>query len=348
MTRAPSRRTKQPAGDVLSTRVLNRTLLARQLLLDRHDKPTKETIEHLAGLQAQEPLNPYTALWSRLDPFDLHELGQLITDREVVRIALMRATIHLVTAGDCLFMRPLVQQTMTRTLYSSSPFGKAVAGVDNESLLRAGCAFLEERPLTISQLGKLLQERWPDVDALSLAYAVHYQLPLVQIPPRGVWGKRGRATCTTAEAWLGRPLEVNPSVDALVRRYLGAFGPASVADMQNWSGIPGLRPVFERLRPELRTFSDQSGKELFDPIDGTLADPDQPAPPRFLPEFDNVFLGHADRRRIVSDEHRRMAGVGVGASTFLVDGFIAGTWKLVREKNVARLLIGPFEPLARR
>jgi hypothetical protein len=308
--------------------------------------PVKAVIEHLVGMQAQEPLNPYTAFWSRLSPFDLHELGRLLSEREAVRIAVMRSTLHLVTADDCLFLRPLTQPVMSRALYSSSTFGRAVAGVDKEALLTLGRALLENKPLTISQLGRLLQERWPDVDAASLAYAVHYQLPLVQLPPRGVWGKSARPTCTTAEAWLGRPLVADPSIDDLVRRYLRAFGPATVADMQNWSGIPGLRPAFERLRPELRTYSDEYGKELFDVSEGAIADPDLPAPVRFLPEYDNVFLGHADRRRIVSDERRRMSGLGVGPSTFLIDGFIAGTWRLVRDGRSATLKLAPLEALS--
>ena len=346
MSKAPVRKAKQSAGEVLSRRVLNRTLLERQLLLERRSLPVLGVIEHLVGMQAQEPLNPYTALWSRLDPFDPDELGRLITEREAVRIAVMRSTLHLVSARDCLYLRPLAQPPMTRALYSSSPFGRAIAGVDNDELLAMGRALLEEKPRTIAELGRLLQERWPDRDANSLAYGVHYQLPLVQVPPRGVWGKTARPACTTAEAWLGRPLQVNPSIDELVRRYLRAFGPATVADMQNWSGIPGLRPAFERLRPELRSYRDEYGKELFDVPDGILADPELPAPARFLPEYDNVFLGHADRRRIISDEHRRMGGVGVGPSTFLIDGFIAGTWRIVRDKKAARLVIGPIEPLS--
>jgi hypothetical protein len=134
----------------------------------------------------------------------------------------------------------------------------------------------------------------------------------------------------------------------VVLRYLAAFGPASAADVRTWSGLTGLREVLDRLRPCLVTFRDDRGRELFDLPDAPRPDPETPAPPRFLPEYDNVFLSHADRSRIVADEHRArlMTVNGVGPGTFLVDGFIRGTWRIKSTKEGATLLIDPLEPLS--
>lgn len=330
----------------LSNRALNRALLERQLLLRRHVLPAAEAIEHLVGMQAQEPLQPYTGLWSRLEHFQPAELAELLTGRAVVRSPLMRTTVHLVSARDSLTLYPLMRDVLVRTL-KNTPFGKATVGLDTDPLLATGRELLEERPRTIAELGKLLHEQWPEYAPKDLAYVIHYLLPLVQIPPRGVWGQRLQATWTTIEAWLDSPLEPNPSLDELVLRYLAAYGPATTSDVRTWSGLAGLREVMERLRPRLRTFRDERGRELFDVPDGLLPDPETPAPPRFLPEYDNVLLSHADRTRIVSDEHRKgfQTANGVGPNTFLVDGFVRGSWKIARARSSATLLLDPLEPL---
>jgi winged helix DNA-binding protein len=254
----------QPSSTLLGRRALNRALLERQLLLRRVRRPAAEVVEHLVGMQAQEPRDPYVGLWTRLEDFDPGELGGLVTDRQVVRSPLMRTTIHLVSARDCLTLAPLLHPVRERNFWTGSPFGRQVKGVDVDAVLAAGRALLDEQPRTNAQLRAFMAERWPDWDPTSLAYAVHHLVPVVQIPPRGVWGQKGLPTWATTERWLGRPVEQAPSIDRVVLRYLAAFGPASTMDVQAWSGLTRLREVTDRLRPSLRSFRNEAGKELFD------------------------------------------------------------------------------------
>jgi hypothetical protein len=331
---------------MLSQRALNRALLARQLLLERQSMTAEAAIAHLVGLQAQAPLAPYVALWSRLRDFRPAELSEAIEDRRAVRTSLMRATIHLVTADDALTLRPLIQPVLGRG-YRASPFGRAVAGTDLGEVLAAGRELVEVRPRTSPELARLLGERWPDIPTDSLAYAVGYLVPLVHVPPRGLWGRSGPVARTTLEAWLGRPLAGHPSLDELVVRYLRAFGPAAVMDIQAWSGLTRLREVVERLRPRLETFRDVRDRELFDLPDAPRPDADTPAPPRFLPEYDNVLLGHNDRSRIIPPGRSIPLPPGNGASmgTILVDGTFAGSWRVTTDPDGTTLAIDPFEPI---
>ena len=271
------------SAEVLSQRALNRALLSRQLLLERPSLPADDSagraaqvvqiIEHLVGLQAQAPFPPYFGMHSRLDGFRPDDLAALLTSRGVVRIALLRGTIHLVSARDCLPLRRLVQPVLERGMRGT--FGKQLAGVDPAALAAAGRALVEAEPMTFSQLGQALAERWPDHPPAALAQGVRTLVPLVQVPPRAVWGRAGRSLHTSAEHWLGAPAEpVHPAGEAsrvqtagragLVTRYLGAFGPATARDVATWSGLTGLRPVMEQLRPSVVTFRDEQGAELFD------------------------------------------------------------------------------------
>lgn len=303
-------------------------------------------IEHLVGLQAQTPTDPYLALAARIEGFVPDELGRLVADRGAVRLALMRSTIHLVTDRDSVALRSVLQPAMERSFRTGSPFGRALAGVDLAEVTAVGRAIVEQRPRTNRELGHALRDRWPDRDPIALGYAVRAFAPLVQVPPRGIWGRSGQTRLTTAEHWLGRPLDPDPTPDRMIERYLAAFGPASVADVQAWSGLTGLREAVERLRPRLRTFRTERGTELFDVPDGLLPNPAIPAPPRFLPVYDNVLLGHADRTRIVSPEAKAfIVGQNGLLATFLVDGFVAGTWRLDRRADPPALELAAFAPI---
>jgi hypothetical protein len=352
MQRRPSKnssRGREGAHVVLGPRELNRATLERQMLLRRRKLSAVEAIERLVGMQAQAPAPPYVGLWTRLEDFHPDELVRLILERRAVRIALMRNTVHLVSARDCLALRPLMQPVFDRTLYSTRANRTHLEGVDIEALVAAGRALLEEKPRTAKKLGELLQEQWPDRDPASLARAIRHLVPLVQVPPRGLWGKSGPAAHTTAEAWLGRPLDPAPSLEKTILRYLGAFGPATIKDVQTWSGLSRLGEVIERLRGSRRIFRDESGKELFDVPGVPMPDPDTPAPPRFLPEFDNLILSHADRTRVIAEEYRKAIALknGMVPATVLVDGFVRGTWKTERSRGKATLEIKPFEHLTK-
>jgi hypothetical protein len=323
---------------VLSRRALNRALLARQLLLERARLPAATAIHHLVGMQAQQPLSPYVGLWSRLEDFHQDELAGLIDERKVVRIALMRSTIHSVTAEDCLGLRPLVQPVIERSHQGNH--GKLLDGLDQREIAEAGRTIVDEEPRTFAALGAALAERWPHHDPQALAMAVRTFVPLVQPAPRGLWGRSGAARHTSAEHWLDRPLAAF-SLDDLILRYLGAFGPASVQDVQAWSGLTKLGEAVERLRRRLVTFRDENGVELFDLPDGPRPEPGTPAPPRFLPEYDNALLSHADRARIVTpDQGKRIFTRGA----LLVDGFVRGAWRFDKQRALELEL---FEPLSR-
>jgi hypothetical protein len=229
---------------------------------------------------------------------------------------------------------------MVRTL-SNTAWARNIAGVDVEALMAAGHELLAEQPRSRAELGTMLKEQWSDRDAASLAWAVSYLVPVVQVTPRGLWGKSGQARLTTLESWLGRPLDPDPSPEEMVLRYLDAFGPATTADIRTWSSLTGIREIIERLRPRLITFRDDRGRELFDLPDARRPDPETPAPPRFLPEYDNILLSHDDRGRIIHENQGlpMPAGRGGELGSVLVDGFLRGMWRITRDRGKAMLTI---------
>jgi hypothetical protein len=336
------------AGDEpLDRRALNRATLARQMLLERAPVSALEALERLVGMQAQAPRAPYVGLWSRVEQFRGAELSELIGSRSAVRAPLMRATLHLVTAPDFLELRGVVQPVLERS-FASAPFD--IQGIDRRALLEAGRSLLAERPLTRPELGAALARRWPKHDPPSLAQAITYLVPVVQVPPRGLWDSSGAARWSLAETWLAGAPGAAGSREAVILRYLAAFGPATVRDIQTWSGLTRLAEVVDRVRRQLRTFRDERGAELFDLPNAPRPDPDTPVPPRFLPEYENLLLSHADRSRFLPGGERVPLPPGLGArsGTLLVDGFVRATWSIRRRGATAILQIEPFGRLTNR
>lgn len=333
------------AGEALSRLAPNRATLARQGLLERWRMPVEQAVERLVGLQAQTPHSWYVGLGARLDGVRPAEIAALLAERRLVRIALMRSTIHLVTARDCLALRPLTQPVIERSVRGQ--FGRRLEGLERADVEVAARALVEERSLTFAELNRRLAERFPGRDPFALSQAVRAWVPLVQVPPRGLWGRSGPIAHTSAEAWLGRRLDAAPSVEDVVLRYLAAFGPASVRDAQAWSGLTRLREVVARLRPRLVEYRDEAGTELFDLPDAPRPEPEAPAPPRFLYDFDNLLLSHADRSRVVTEAFRRQEfPPNVQPSILLVDGVTAGTWTIERRRGAATLTVRPVAPLS--
>jgi hypothetical protein len=332
---------------VLGLRALNRATLARQMLLGREKAGAAKAVERVGGLQAQLARPPYIGLWSRIAGFEREALTKAALGKEVVRGTTMRATIHLLSTGDYRRLRPALQPGLSRALSGATK--KGIEGLDLDALVETGRRFFEEEPRTFDELRAALKKLHPKRNERALAYAIRLQLPLVQVPVAGSdYGWPSSADFAVAEDWIGTSLE-KPDPAALVRRYLAAFGPASVADAQNWSGVPGLKPAFEALRGELAVFHDDEGRELFDLPKAPRPDPDGKAPPRFLPDFDNVLLGHADRRRVITDEHRKHVftkNLGILPS-FLVDGIFSGLWKIERKGSKATLSIRPLVAIAK-
>lgn len=335
-------------AETLTRRALNRATLARQLLLERSDMSAVAAVEHLVGLQAQAPYSPYYQLWSRVNRFVPDDLAQPLLDRQVVRIVVMRGTIHLLSAADCLQLRPFTQPIMDRDLRTNSTYAPGLAGLDLDRFTVVARALLDDQPLTMAEMGPLLAEQFPGQEPKSLAHAARNCLALVQVPPRAVWGRSGQTRLAPAESWLGRSLDSSPSMSDIVMRYFAAFGPASVADLQTWSGLTRLKQVVEPLRDRLRVFHDEDGKELFDVPDAPRPDPDVPAPPRFLPDFDNLIRSHADRRRVIDDNTRKRMNTrnGVVPHALLVDGEVVGSWRISASGGSATLTISLFRPLS--
>lgn len=312
--------------EVLSDRALNRATLARQLLLTPSPLEPLAAIEHLVGLQAQVPTNPHVALWSRLVCFATGQVDALLAERRVVRSAALRGTIHLLTAADCLSIWPLEQPVLEQEMRNHRDFAPVLRDIDLTEPMTWARRYLEE-PRTQPQLKAALAHEFPELDPATLAFACRNRLALVQVPPRGMWGRSNQVTVATVEAWIGRPLDRSLTAARMVSRYLAAFGPARPTDMVTWSRLKGLAGAFDAVRDELVELADERGRRYFDLPDAPRPDPETPAPVRFLPEYDNVLLSHADRSRFVDREVRELYPLGrLGRGHVLVDGMLRGTW----------------------
>lgn len=330
--------------ETLTLRQLNRATLARQLLLERAQLSAAEAVEQLAGLQAQEPKPPFIGLWTRLAGFRREELHTALQSRAIVRGTAMRATLHLLSAGDFIDCRMPLQPVLTQAM---RVLGARAEGLELEPVLAAARELLTEQPRDFNELRGLLQEAFPAVNDRALGYTVRTQLPLVMVPTADRWAFPSVAKFTLAEDWLAAPLSDDQSPHTLALRYLAAFGPATPGDMQAWSGLTGMKAVFDELRPQLRTFRSERGRELFDLPGAPRPEADVPAPARYLPEFDNLVLAHSDRTRVLADEHRGLVvtkNLRVRA-TFHWDGFAAGIWDVKRTRKAATLHLTPFATL---
>ena len=335
-------------SDVLTRADLNRASLARQMLLAREKTTVVRAVERLAGLQAQLARPPYVGLWSRVEGFEAQDLSRAVHDRKVVRATAMRGTVHLMTTDDYLVIRPALQPMLSQAM--QGVLKDRAKGLDMDKVLAAARIALGERPRTFEELRAILAGQWPDLDERALGYAVRTHLPLVQVPTDARWGWPGASAFALADAWTGRAAAKASGAAVLVMRYLAAFGPASVRDAQAWSGMKSLADALAEVRPKLAVFHDEKGRELFDLPKSPRPPAKTKAPARFLPDFDNLVLGHDDRTRIVADEHRKkLATKNLQVlPTFLVDGFVAGSWKIERARSAAALTITAFEPLAAR
>lgn len=330
---------------VLTLRQLNRATLCRQMLLERRTVEAAKAVAQLVGLQAQQAMAPFVGLWSRVEGFGREDLAGAIGDRRVVKATFVRATLHLCAEDDFRGFRSTLQPMLSAA--SQSIKQPRAQGLDVQPLVEAAREFFGERPKTFAELSAMLTELMPGVDVGAMRYAVRTHLPLIQVPIEGGWSYPGNPKFTPAESWLEGEIAVGDRLKDLLLRYLAAFGPASVTDFQTWSGLR-LKERIDDFRPDLAVYRDETRRELFDLPEAEIPEPDRTAPVRFLPEYDNLLLSHQKRTRVIADELRSrvyLPGLRV-RSTFLVDGFVAGAWKVELSKSSATLVIEPFQTLS--
>ena len=347
----PARAPGAAAGgpDVLTLRQINRATLARQMLLARERVTPLAAIERLVAVQAQWPRPPFIGLWSRVEGFRRADLTALLLKKRVVRATLLRGTLHMMTADDFVLLRPIVQPMLDAAIHAV--LKDRGRGLDVAKLTAQAQRVLAREPCTFETLREAFVRENPKLDERAMGYAVRMALPLVQVPTADhAWAFPANPCFAAAEAWLGRPIRLAPTpADALVLRYLAAYGPASVADVQAWSGLPKLRDTVEALRPRLRVFRDEGRRELFDLPGAPRPHPDTPAPVRLVADYDNVIGTRADERFVAKAFRPRVFLSALRlAATVLVDGFVAGTWKLERKKDTATLTVDAFGPLPAR
>lgn len=332
---------------VLTDKALGRATLARQMLLERADLSPLEVLERLVGLQAQTPRMWYVGLWSRLRDFDPLEVSRLLTDRRLVRLVLMRAQTHVVTAADAAALQPVLQSVAAAAF--EDQWADRLADVDMNAVVGRAREALAAEPLTMPEVGARLLAGNKGADPVALMQAARLLLPLVVVPPYGLWNTSGPMAFTTAEEWLGRELGPVITPPELVRRYLAAFGPASAADLEMWSGLAGLGDLLERMRAELETFRDERGQELFDLPEAPRPDPAAPAPVRYLYDCDSLLFSYADTSRFIGPGEAIQWPNAVGEYLYggvLVDGLVRANWRKEGSGAEAALRVTSFAALS--
>ncbi|RLV49586.1 winged helix DNA-binding domain-containing protein [Nocardioides mangrovicus] len=316
----------------LTARALDRTLLLRQHLLERTDVEPLAMVEHLVGLQAQEPLPPYLSLAARVAGFDPLALSAHLERREAVRLLTMRGTIHLLAPADALALRPWVQPFLDRQLRSDRQ-ARPAAHLAREELAAAANAHV---PVPAAELRERFTAAFPETSADATLQAARSRLPLVQAPPRGLWQRAGGVSYVDVEHWLGAP-QTEIDLPTLVRRWLRAYGPATASDLTTWSGVTRLGPVLADLVLTRHTGPD--GAVLLDVPDAPIAEEDTAAPARLLGRYDNLWLSHTKRDRVLAGEDRkRWMGTNGGVGQLvLLDGAGAGFWRLEKGRVVLDL-----------
>jgi hypothetical protein len=322
---------------VLTLRELNRATLARQLLLERSSLSVTRAVERVACLQAQWPPAPYVGLWARLARFERPTLERLLLRRAVVKATLMRSTLHLVTVRD--------YRVFSTALNGLRAWGDAVSA-DADAVAAGLRDLCLERPITLPEALQHIEREHGhgELHARRVWYVARRRAHLHHAPETALWTSRPQGLYVAIDEPDG--LDARAARRELARRYLAAFGPATRADLADWSGlrVSDFADAIDELGP-LRRFRNEEGRELLDLPRAPLPPPDTPAAVRFLPKWDSVLLGHADRRRVLPEEYRKVviAKNGDVAQTFLVDGLVAGTWTVERR----RLRLTPFAPLPR-
>ena len=336
------------ADEIMSRRALNRATLARQMLLTRERVKPVAAVERLAMMQAQVPRPPFVGLWTRVEGFERRHLVEAIERREIVRGTMLRGTLHLLSRKDYLTFRTTMQRMLSAGAIAI--LKDRAEGADVAKLVAAARAHFKEAPRTFAELRKHLQSKFEEVDERAMGYLVRTNLPLVMVPePEAKWAYPTTADFTLAESWLGQPISPKDAGDALALRYLAAFGPATGDDFKTWSALANGRAIVEGLRKTLHVVRDERGRELFDLPKAPRPGEDVEAPVRFVPDFDNLVLAHADRTRLIANEHKpAMSTKNLQIpATFLVDGFVAGLWTCERARKAATLVLKPFATLAK-
>jgi DNA glycosylase AlkZ-like len=331
----------------ISERAINRATLARELLLERQDLSVVEAVERLVGMQGQEPKHPYVGLWTRLDGFTADQLSKAVNERRLVRATLMRGTLHLFSAQDYLRFRMTLQPVLAGAM---SVLAERSEGVEPDEVVEAARTMMGDGPMTFTAIRAALSERFPGLNERALGYTTRMLVPLVMVPDGSRWGYPANAPFTLSDDWLRKRPAKNAVPEKLALRYLAAFGPATPADFQTWSGLQKAKPLFEKLRDDLVVLKDANGKDLYDVPDAPRPDEGTEAPVRYLPEFDNLLLSHTNRTRIIADEHKPAVftkNLRVKA-TYLVDGQVAGLWGTEVKRGAATLRLTPFGRLTKK